>query len=223
APGRGRLAARGHAHRERPLHDGGLAADLRRPRPRPRRPDPPRPRRPGPLRAAMGDLVLRPATAADLPTVAELWYVNQLEPADPRALALYIRRGLRPRWPHFQLLGPLPAKRPLPTTDLEVLEAAPGDPELVRWDAEIGGRRRPQDHAYWVRDRGGIPLWLARRGEVIGYGYVQTRSDDLLQHPDALTLGPIGARTEADAAACVLAALGWAKGRAPEARIPTPG
>lgn len=113
---------------------------------------------------------------------------------DPRALPLYARSGMRPCWPHVQLRADLTQLGALPGEDVEVVEAPGDDPELVRWDAEIGGRRRPEDHAYWVRRRGGVPLWFARRGEVVGYGMAQTRSDDLLRYPDAVTLGPIGTR-----------------------------
>jgi len=35
-----------------------------------------------------------------------------------------------------------------------VVEARVGDPELIEWDRTIGGRPRPQDHAYWVEQRG---------------------------------------------------------------------
>jgi hypothetical protein len=141
---------------------------------------------------------------------------------DPRAQALYIRWGMRPRWPLFQLLADPDRLRLDPPDDLAVVEARPGDPELVARDAEIGGRARPEDHAYWVARRGGIPLWFERRGERVGYGYAQTVSDDLPWLPDTLTLGPVGAGTAEDAQACLFAALGWARGRAPLARLAIP-
>jgi len=53
----------------------------------------------------------------------------------------------------------------------------------------------------------------------VGYGVAQTRSDDLLRHPEAVTLGPIGARAREDAAACALAAVRWARERAAFTRI----
>jgi hypothetical protein len=56
-----------------------------------------------------------------------------------------------------------------------------------------------------------------------GYGYAQTRSDDLLAHPDAITLGPIGAHTADQAEACTYAAVDWARARAATARIAVTG
>ncbi|HZR98193.1 MAG TPA: GNAT family N-acetyltransferase [Chloroflexota bacterium] len=102
-----------------------------------------------------------------------------LSSADPRALALYTRAGMLPRWPHFQLLGRLGDRSPLLSGGVEVLDCVAGNPEVVGWDAELGGRHRPEDHAYWLQRRAGTALWFTRRGERIGYGYVQAHSDDL--------------------------------------------
>ena len=90
---------------------------------------------------------------------------------DHRALALYIRAGMRPQWPNFCLRANAPAA--LPATDVTVVEGHPDDPELVQWDAEISGRRRPEDHAFWVREQRAVPLWFRRQGTVVGYGYVR--------------------------------------------------
>jgi GNAT superfamily N-acetyltransferase len=143
--------------------------------------------------------------------------------SDPRALALYVRAGLCPVWPHLSLLADLDALRPLPEHRLEVVPADPDDQGLARWDTAISGRPRLQDHRYWVRCRGGVPLWLVQRTQVVGYAYGQTRSDDLLRHPDAITLGPIGAPTLEQAEACVYAAVEWARPRAAVARIAVTG
>jgi hypothetical protein len=141
--------------------------------------------------------------------------------ADPRALGLYIRWGMRPRWPLMHLLAD-PARLRAAQAGIEVVEARPGDPELVEWDAEIGGRARPQDHAYWVTRRGGMPLWLVRGSQTVGYAYAQANGDDLPWRTDVLTLGPLGARRAEDTAACLFAALAWARGRAPLVRLAVP-
>ncbi len=143
--------------------------------------------------------------------------------ADPRALSLYVRGGMRPRWPHFQLLVTLADIRALPTDGIEAVQAQAGDAEMLRWDAEISGRRREADHRYWVRERGGVPLWFRRAGAVVGYGYAQTRSDDLPWTPDAISLGPLGVRGLEDAVGCVGAAVEWARGRASTVRIAVSG
>jgi hypothetical protein len=74
-----------------------------------------------------------------------------------------------------------------------------------------------------VERRGGVPLWFVRRRQRVGYGYAQTRSDDLPAAPETVTLGPIGAREAADVAACVAAAARWASGRAAAVRVSVPG
>ncbi len=140
---------------------------------------------------------------------------------DPRALALYIRSGMRPRWPHFNLR----LNRPLgdlPVADVETVEARVDDPALARWDTETGGRPRPEEHEYWTREQRGVPLWFRRRGEVVGYGYARLGAGTLY-YPQACTVGPIGARTPEDAVVCVAAAVGWASRRAEVLRIDLPG
>ena len=142
---------------------------------------------------------------------------------DPRALALYIRAGMRPHWPNFCLLADTARLSDPPDPGLEVAPGEPGDPELVEWDAAIGGRHRPEDHAFWVRELAATPLWFRRGAATVGYGYAQMRSPEAIWTPDALMLGPIGARTPADAAACALAALRWARPRAAIVRVNLPG
>jgi hypothetical protein len=142
---------------------------------------------------------------------------------DPRALSLYIRAGMRPRWPNFILEAESASISPMLAGGVELTEGRAGDPELVEWDAAIGGRRRPQEHAYWVAHHRAIPLWFRRAGLTIGYGYAQLYSPELLWRPDTLTLGPIGAQHEKDALACVAAAVSWAARHAPALHISVPG
>ena len=108
--------------------------------------------------------------------------------SDPRALALYIRAGMRPYWPHFALRLEKPAQEmPLPA-NMEIVEADPADPALVRWDAQISGRMRPIDLLYWVREERAVPLWFRRQGQTVGYGYIRLGAGTLW-HPQACTLG----------------------------------
>ena len=140
---------------------------------------------------------------------------------DPRALALYIRAGMRPQWPHFALRLEKSTHAWSLDSDMEIIEADPGDPALVQWDAQISGRPRPVDHQFWIRD-GAIPMWFQRQGQTVGYGYVRLGTGKL-SDPQACTLGPIGASTPEDAAACVLAAVNWALQRAEVLHIDVPG
>ncbi|HEX9135194.1 MAG TPA: GNAT family N-acetyltransferase, partial [Ktedonobacteraceae bacterium] len=142
--------------------------------------------------------------------------------SDPRALALYIRAGMRPQWPHFALRLEKPRyKKPL-APDLEIVEADPNDPALVQWDAQISGRPRRVDHQFWVREERAVPVWFRRQGQTVGYGYIRLGAGTL-SDPQACTLGPVGASTPEDAAACVLAAVNWALQQAKVLHIEVPG
>lgn len=137
--------------------------------------------------------------------------------SDPRAVALYVRAGMRPLWPLFYLLATSPLRQ-APSPTLETRVADVGDPDLLRWDAEIGGRVRPMDHHYWTGEEQAVPLWFLRRGVRVGYGYVRLGAGTLHQ-PGAATIGPVGARSPAAARACILAAAAWAAQQAPALRI----
>lgn len=141
---------------------------------------------------------------------------------DPRALALYSRSGMAPRWPELLLqTQTAPSAAPTPP-GLVIDEADAGDPALEDWDARIGGRRRPQDLAYLIGEERAVPLWFRRGGEIVGYGLVRL-SAGTPWHPDAATLGPIGAVSPDDARDCTIATVAWAWRRAPVLRIDLPG
>jgi GNAT superfamily N-acetyltransferase len=142
---------------------------------------------------------------------------------DPRAQALYIRAGMRPRWPNFILDAQTSKLGSMPAGKVVVAEGRAGDPAMLEWDAAIGGRARPQEHDYWAAHHQSIPLWFMRGSRRIGYGLAQLRSPEMLWRPDTLRLGPIGARSERDALACVSAAVAWAKTRTPAINISVPG
>jgi GNAT superfamily N-acetyltransferase len=142
---------------------------------------------------------------------------------DPRAVALYIRAGMRPRWPSFWLRVEAARLRQPGEKEVAAVAADADDPALLEWDAALAGRPRSQDLAYYVRECAAVPLWFERAGRRVGYGYVQRRSPESLWYPEAYTLGPIGAYTPADAVGCVLAATEWARERAAVLRLAVPG
>ncbi len=142
--------------------------------------------------------------------------------SDPRALALYIRAGMIPQWPFLYLRAIAPDPAALSPSQVDVTQGQAGDPELLRWDAEICGRQRPVDHAYWVKQEAGIPLWFHRGGWRVGYGYVRLGAGSL-RYPNAAMVGPVGARTEPEAVACTLAAVAWARRHTDVIRIDVPG
>lgn len=127
---------------------------------------------------------------------------------DGRALALYVRAGMRPFWPHFLLTGPSSMPVLVPSGDLTVVPADPLDPDLVAWDARIGGRRRPEDHAFLLRFLHASPLWFKRGGTTVGYGYVWRRAGEG-RSGDRAGVGPLGVEDSRDAVACLGAALRW--------------
>jgi GNAT superfamily N-acetyltransferase len=140
---------------------------------------------------------------------------------DPRALALYVRTGMRPRWPNLWLKASIAGlRRPL-HSGVRPVEAARGDPELVRWDAAVGGRHRPDEHAYWVR-QAGIPLWFERRGRRVGYAYVRPHTGSIWS-PDTTTVGPVGVASPVDAEECVCAAVAFAGEHSESVRLAIPG
>ncbi len=142
--------------------------------------------------------------------------------SDPRALALYIRAGMRPQWPHFALRLEKPGYKKSLAPDLEIVEADPNDPALVQWDAQISGRPRRVDHQFWVHEERAVPVWFRRQGQIVGYGYVRMGARTL-NDPQACTLGPIGTSTPEDAAACVLAVVNFALQHAEVLHIEVPG
>jgi len=142
--------------------------------------------------------------------------------SDPRALALYIRLGMRPQWPLFALSLEKSTRAMPVTPDVEIIQADPHDPEVVRWDTQISGLPRPVDHLYWVHEQQSIPLWFRRHQQIVGYGYVR-RDAETVWHPNAWVLGPIGVNSAEDATPCVLAMVNWALQQTDLLLIEVPG
>lgn len=142
-----------------------------------------------------------------------------LSSSDPRALALYMRAGMRPLWQNYLLIAKSGEIRQLPSDNVEADEHHGLDPEIVRWDAKICGRRRPIDHEYWLRKTKAVPFWFRRKTRRIGYGYIQLHNNDFVHNPEAITIGPIGALTAKDARLCVFEAVRWAKRHSSSMRI----
>ncbi len=141
---------------------------------------------------------------------------------DPRALALYIRAGMRPQWPNFCLRLDDATSPDSLRTDVEIVEADLADPVLVDWDAHLCGRRRPHEHAFWTQEQRAIPLWFRSGVETLGYGYVRLGAGTFWS-PEACVLGPLGVRSSTAATTCVLAMADWARQHAKTLRIDVPG
>ena len=146
--------------------------------------------------------------------------------SDPRALALYIRAGMRPAWPQYLLHQEARGRRApadgAPTAGLLIEEGDPVAPCLTEWEAAIGGRSRAEDFAFWKAAQGGIALWFRRDGETIGYALVRLRGGTVT-HPAAITIGPLGVRDPQEALACTLATVAWARGQGDGICLTLPG
>jgi hypothetical protein len=145
-----------------------------------------------------------------------------LSSSDPRALALYIRSGMQPQWPHFALRLDTSNHIWTLAPDMAIIEADASDPALVRWDTQACGRMRPAEHQFWVREEGAVPLWFRRHGQIVGYAYVRFDAE-VPAGLQSCKLGPIGVSSPEDATACVLAAVHWALQRANVLHIDVPG
>lgn len=82
--------------------------------------------------------------------------------ADPRALSLYVRAGMRPWWPQFALYGAAFPAGSLADGTVEIAVVRADHPALIDWEREIGGRPRAEDFAYWAA-HGAVALWLPAR------------------------------------------------------------
>ncbi|WP_196279291.1 GNAT family N-acetyltransferase [Catellatospora vulcania] len=110
--------------------------------------------------------------------------------SDPRALALYVRQGMRPVTPLMYLRGPLAA---LPDPGLRPADASVE--EIADLDADASGGRRTADLAWYA----GLPGVSAHR---VGDGYAMVR-----ETAGGLLVGPAGGRTTRACADAVLAVL----------------
>ena len=83
---------------------------------------------------------------------------------DPRAMSLYVRHGMVPRWPLLYLSGPPPVRHRAPAAERIPVEDA-GVAEL-----ELTGRDRTADYAFWATRAGAVGLVVRDRGTVVAAG-----------------------------------------------------
>ena len=144
-----------------------------------------------------------------------------LSSRDRRAIGLYARGGMTPRWPVYELRAEQFDFQSL-DGDVEVAVAAVDDPIFIAWDARVAKRHRPQDLAFVADELAAQPLWFRRGGETVGYGLVAQRMADEPKQSGMYGLGPLGVADPDDADACVAAALAWVRPRARAVRFDVP-
>jgi GNAT superfamily N-acetyltransferase len=153
---------------------------------------------------ALSDLFVRPERQSDGVGAALLDEVlppNRplvtMASADPRALASYARRGMRPRWPAYYLTA---------TTDQIRFRAWPPlTVEPLPFDAYDWPL--PGDLQYH-RELGARPLAIRRDGRLLGTALSVEASPQRLFYPDTSEVFETTAGEAEDAAALVLAVVG---------------
>jgi GNAT superfamily N-acetyltransferase len=83
---------------------------------------------------------------------------------DPRAMSLYVRHGMIPRWPLLYLSGPPPVRSHVLLAERVPVEDA-GVAEL-----DLTGRDRAADYAYWATKPGATGLVVRDGGTVVAAG-----------------------------------------------------
>jgi ribosomal protein S18 acetylase RimI-like enzyme len=145
-----------------------------------------------------------------------------LASSDARAVALYTRAGMAPRWPNLDLFADSARLRLTHARNVSLRPADPLDPTFLDWDSVLGGRRRPQDFAFFRDEQDASFFWIDSATGPVGYAVVRRDSVSGVRD-DTLTIGPVGGRTVAAARAGTLAAVAWAQVRAPRLEITVPG
>lgn len=141
---------------------------------------------------------------------------------DFRAIALYARFGMAPRWPNFDIENDSGALSFPPESPVELVPVDLEDVDLVAWDAEISGRSRPLDFRFWHEHEQGAAFWCRRNGQIVGYAVARFAASRTF-NPEAAVIGPVGVRDPAHAAACVVAVTRWAASSAPYVKMAIPG
>jgi GNAT superfamily N-acetyltransferase len=82
---------------------------------------------------------------------------------DPRAMSLYVRQGMVPRWPLLYLAGPPPGAGALRAERVPNEEAGEAERELT-------GRDRTADYAYWGTTPGATGLVVRDGNAIVAVG-----------------------------------------------------
>jgi GNAT superfamily N-acetyltransferase len=124
--------------------------------------------------------------------------------ADPRALPLYTRAGMRPLWPvHFLLGDPRQVAAPSSVT-VEIAERE----ELIGIDRAATGFDRAVDHEYYEVGCRAQPLRIVSAGKAIGFAYLEPPQPWAPDRWILLTLAVIPGFESGDAVRACLAFAG---------------
>lgn len=119
---------------------------------------------------------------------------------DPRALPLYVRAGMAPRWINLYLEG-LPVRLPDVALSLAVRAATPS--ETCELEASWTGCHRPADHAFWASQAAADTFVVEEAdGTPVAVGFGRAKQATTARALDRLVIRP-----DADAVPVALAAL----------------
>jgi hypothetical protein len=112
---------------------------------------------------------------------------------DPRALPLYARAGMSPRWVSLYLDGASTAIEAQPGLSVESAEP----PRIADLEHAWTGAYRPIDHDFWATQADADPFVVADAAGPVAAGYGRARQasdaralDRLIIRPDAAPVGP---------------------------------
>lgn len=134
---------------------------------------------------------------------------------DPRAISLYTRLGMAPRWPCFSVVGlPHRVVPMLGSGTTEPYRCPPSD--LVDLATSSGYSLDQRDLAYWQRTVGAETFLIGGAGEPIGGGVIRWSTPFSIAHPDSISIGPLFARSTNDIADVVAAVIDLVRDEQPE-------
>lgn len=141
-----------------------------------------------------------------------------LASTDHRAVPLYVKHRMVPRWPNLYLKG----------TDVEpsavatVEQIDPTAPLVSAVDEAVGWSHRQVDRSWWTNDIGARHLAVVRNGNPLGYAVVTPATPDSLRSPEAAAVVATASLQPADADSVVLAAASAATGLSPVTWLTVP-
>lgn len=146
----------------------------------------------------LGRRLLEALVAADAPGPVRATMASD----DPRALTLYTKLGMSPRWPCFSLIGTHEqTKRPDVTTRRRAERCSPS--ELVTLADSCRYELAADDLAYW---QGTVEVDTIVIGDA-GGAVVRWSTPFSIDHPEAISIGPLFARSAELLPAVVAAVL----------------
>ena len=130
--------------------------------------------------------------------------------SDPRAMPIYARAGMRPRWPLLYVHGPAPVVATETATETVTVERADAD-AVADVEQSVTGVDRAVEHRYWALRPGATAAVVRIDGAAVGaVSFVvrggETRIEHLALAPD-VEAGAVVAAIGADAGGSTLRAF----------------